>query len=280
MDIILDFWNKLSYFHIIFFSIILVIFLYISICCIRKLLKNDMDHIVISVPWDYRFLSIIFLLHILGIPCLFMPIFSLPLRIFLSSTIINHYITSMIIYEIVTVSYIFCVIMYIKKNFPLFQWKILGIKNFPCWDILKKIIAYLCFFPWVIASLLLSILVVTIFNYTPEEQDIAKYVRNSSGIIFYIVVFIVLVLAPLTEEFLFRVIMYSTIKKYFTVWQSIFISGVIFALLHFNIFAFFPILTLGMFLSYVYEKSQNYITNCCIHSFHNLLALCYVLYVG
>ena len=276
MDIILDLWNKLSYFHIICFCVLLVIFLYISVLCVKKLLKNNT--IFISVPWDYRFLAMIFLLNILGIPFIFMPIFFLPLRLFLSDPIINHYITSMVIYEIVTILYMVCVILYIIKKFPFFQWKILGIKKFSFVDIFKNIISYICFFPWVIASLLLSILIVTIFNYTPQEQEIAKYIRESSGIIFFICVFIVVIIAPLTEEFLFRVLMYSTIKKYCTVWQSILLSGVIFSVLHLNVFAFFPVLILGMFLAYSYEKSQNYITNCCIHSFHNLVALCYVLY--
>lgn len=81
--------------------------------------------------------------------------------------------------------------------------------------------------------------------------------------------FIVVVLTPLTEEFYFRVLTFCALRKSFGFWASAAISSLYFALIHLNFYSVVPIFILGIFLAYIYERTQNFASAVFVHALHN-----------
>ncbi|MDR3317686.1 MAG: CPBP family intramembrane metalloprotease, partial [Puniceicoccales bacterium] len=65
------------------------------------------------------------------------------------------------------------------------------------------------------------------------------------------------VFAPIAEEIFFRYFLYRFFKSKMTALGAMLLTASIFALLHFNVAAFFPLLVMGMFLSSLYEHYGN-----------------------
>jgi membrane protease YdiL (CAAX protease family) len=81
--------------------------------------------------------------------------------------------------------------------------------------------------------------------------------------------FMVVVLAPLTEEFYFRVLTFCALRKSFGFWASAAISSLYFALIHLNFYSVVPIFILGVFLAYIYERTQSFASAVFVHALHN-----------
>ncbi|GAB4144292.1 MAG: hypothetical protein Tsb009_15890 [Planctomycetaceae bacterium] len=80
----------------------------------------------------------------------------------------------------------------------------------------------------------------------------------------------VIVLAPLTEELLFRVILQGVLRTRFKAWPSIVISSVIFSAMH-----GFPdavgLLPLAVIFGYIYERTHSYVAVVVTHAAFNEL---------
>lgn len=96
---------------------------------------------------------------------------------------------------------------------------------------------------------------------------------NSGNISFWIIFISSGIIGPIYEEILFRYILYNRIKKRFSVRKSIFISSLIFGIMHLqpikSIYAFI----LGIFLSFIYERKKNIIAPILVHISANSIAL-------
>lgn len=80
---------------------------------------------------------------------------------------------------------------------------------------------------------------------------------------------LVVVIAPLTEEWLFRVGFYRFFKKYVGVKLSAIGTALVFACLHFNTLSFLPLFALGILLVYFYEKNDDWRVPYVIHGCFN-----------
>jgi uncharacterized protein len=77
------------------------------------------------------------------------------------------------------------------------------------------------------------------------------------------------VAAPLFEEYLFRGFLFPSLTRYFSVWQSIGLSGLIFAVAHLSVSEILPLAVLGSILAYVYYRTGNLLASMLIHSLWN-----------
>ena len=84
----------------------------------------------------------------------------------------------------------------------------------------------------------------------------------------YFAVFAV-VLAPVTEEFIFRGLLYPFIKQFG--WPRLAFGGVsvLFALIHFDVATFLPLLLLALVLVWLYEKTDNLLAPITVHALFN-----------
>ena len=97
----------------------------------------------------------------------------------------------------------------------------------------------------------------------------------------------ILLLAPLLEEFLFRGLFQSYLKRFFPRKTAILLSACCFALFHLapsqgagNIPLFFSLMTLGGFLGFLYEKTQSLIAPITLHIVFNTISALYILLRG
>ncbi len=94
----------------------------------------------------------------------------------------------------------------------------------------------------------------------------------------YISAPLAIIWAPIVEEVVFRGLFRKMIKNNYL---FILLSGLIFGLLHTmsegtltNVFALaVPYVTLGVFLAYIYQKTENLSSNIFVHAFHNTLGI-------
>jgi len=89
---------------------------------------------------------------------------------------------------------------------------------------------------------------------------------------FYIlplIVLLALVVAPVAEEFVFRVILFPSLRKGMGFWGASFLTSVVFALLHQQMASLIPILILSMFLCYLYERTVSLFSITIMHSAYN-----------
>jgi uncharacterized protein len=77
------------------------------------------------------------------------------------------------------------------------------------------------------------------------------------------------VAAPLFEEYLFRGFLLNSLTKYLSAWQSILISGLIFAVAHLSVSEVLPLATLGVILGYVHYRTGSLLAPMLLHGLWN-----------
>jgi uncharacterized protein len=82
--------------------------------------------------------------------------------------------------------------------------------------------------------------------------------------------FVAVVLAPLAEEGLFRGIFYPAIRSFGYPQAAMWVTSVLFALIHFNTLTFIPLLVLAVALVKLYEKTGNLLSCIACHATFNL----------
>ena len=111
----------------------------------------------------------------------------------------------------------------------------------------------------------------------PKQESIRKLAEYQSlkevlGIAGYAVI-----VAPLLEEFLFRGILYRTMKRPFGMGFAIGFTSLLFALVHKNLLSFFPLVLLGGFLAIAYERTGDLRTCILMHALFNFIMVLFVL---
>lgn len=138
-------------------------------------------------------------------------------------------------------------------------------------------IVYILAFIWVLLLLVLHELGMKI---SLEQQSILELFKVQSLALKALLIISVVVIAPITEEVLFRHVLYRFFKFKSTQGIAIFFSSLIFAMLHFNCVAFIPIFALGIFLALSYERSGSLVAPVFTHMLFNLNTIILLLSCG
>lgn len=91
--------------------------------------------------------------------------------------------------------------------------------------------------------------------------------RDSIALILFFVT--AAILAPLFEETFFRGFLLPSLTRYFSTWQAIVISGLIFAIVHLSLSEVAPLTVLGIILGFVYTRTQNLMASVLLHALWN-----------
>ncbi|KAJ0989286.1 hypothetical protein J5N97_007642 [Dioscorea zingiberensis] len=97
------------------------------------------------------------------------------------------------------------------------------------------------------------------------EQSILA--RDPVAMALYAVV--VSVCAPVWEEIVFRGFLLPSLTRYMSLWSSILVSAVAFALVHFNSQRLLPLVCLGVVMGVVFARSRNLLASMLLHSLWN-----------
>lgn len=111
-----------------------------------------------------------------------------------------------------------------------------------------------------------------------ELQESVRYLRNVGSVTeFFGWFLLVVVLAPLVEEWAFRRLLYRFLSAHLPEWFAIVASALVFAMFHPNAVSFLPLFTLGIALCLAYRYTGRFITPVIMHAAFNLNTLVYVV---
>jgi len=79
---------------------------------------------------------------------------------------------------------------------------------------------------------------------------------------------------------LFRSFLQQALRRYIRAEIAIILSALLFALLHETSFAMPPVFVIGLFLGYLYERTQNLAVNYSFHIIYNAVAAYAALSIG
>ena len=110
------------------------------------------------------------------------------------------------------------------------------------------------------------------------EQNIVKDVRKLNNFYEFLTVFImVVIVAPVIEEILFRGLIYRVFKGLVGPFIAAFISSILFSFVHINLLSFPYLFIFGIVLCTYYEKENTIVTPILIHSIFNGIMLTLIL---
>ena len=133
---------------------------------------------------------------------------------------------------------------------------------------------YLVLFPPMLLVLFLTVEIIRFFNLTPPLEPIQLLLfQQRDPAVIVVLVLLSCVIAPVAEELFFRAVLFSAVRQRTSRGLAMFLSGAAFALLHTNVVGFLPILLIGLFLSYIYERTGSLLAPIAVHIAHNSLLL-------
>jgi uncharacterized protein len=88
------------------------------------------------------------------------------------------------------------------------------------------------------------------------------------------------VIAPISEEFVFRGFLYGVLKKFAGALPALVFSALLFGLIHMHIPSLLPLFLLGCVLTLAYELSGSLLVPMTMHAFFNTLTLVQVFFAG
>lgn len=103
-----------------------------------------------------------------------------------------------------------------------------------------------------------------------KRQELVDLFANSNSktLVATIIIFATII-APITEELIFRGGIYRFLKSKISPIVALGISAVLFAWVHYNILSFLPLLLVGLLLARSYEKTGHILTPIVFHSLFN-----------
>ncbi len=149
--------------------------------------------------------------------------------------------------------------------------------GFKYYSILKTIwYTFLSLLAIFLVSFLYVLLLTSVFGIDAPPSKIDKLVSNGN-ISGNILIAVTAVVAPFCEEIYFRGFLYQAFKKSFGVTPGIFLSSLLFALAHLELYSFLPIMIIGWILAYVFEKTKSIFTAIFLHAAYNLVLILLLL---
>ena len=102
-----------------------------------------------------------------------------------------------------------------------------------------------------------------------RQETVLALVESESTAAFAAMFFLTVVVAPVTEELIFRGCLYRFMKSKLPALAAMAGSAALFAAMHQNLFAFVPLFILGMLLALAYERSGSLIAAITLHALFN-----------
>lgn len=145
-------------------------------------------------------------------------------------------------------------------------------------NVVTGLVGYLAIIPALLVLLFVLAAIARIFSYEPPPQPVVEmYLKESTEPYLLFFTLFVAIVGPAIEEIFFRGFTYKALRARFGIKSAMLGSALIFAALHMNFIAFFPILFLGLFLAYLYEKTGSLVPSMTVHMLHNFIMVALTL---
>lgn len=221
------------------------------------------------VPWDYRVIWKVmlgfFLISQLMLPLLVKILLSATQLQLATAPLWQKALFVLINYGLMAIGVITVLRLFIEPYQPLatnwFNWQ--GQNSWLNWGLGGFLIANLVVLP-----------VLALNDKLWQGQGgsnpiLSVVLESKDSFSFLLLTLTAAVAAPLFEEYLFRGFLLTSLTRYLTSWQSITLSGLIFAIAHLSVSEILPLATLGIVLGYVYQRTGSLLASMVIHSLWN-----------
>lgn len=128
----------------------------------------------------------------------------------------------------------------------------------------------------IMVSILYNLLMKNFIGIESPPTTIQKLISNRS-ISNNILLVVVTVIAPFSEEVFFRGFLYSAFKKSWGVNTALFLSSFLFAIVHLELYSFIPLIIIGWLLAYLFEKTKSLMPAIFLHGVYNLISILLLL---
>lgn len=154
-------------------------------------------------------------------------------------------------------------------------WTVFGLAGRPRWPSVKTgLFGYMAAFPWLFLLFFVTVEIANRVGFQPPVEEIHRLVFGEHRpAILWLTGVLACVVGPIAEEFLFRGVLYPTLRAQASFPVAMAVSGAVFALIHTNVLGFLPITMLGCLLAYVYERTGSLFAPMAVHITHNTLLL-------
>jgi membrane protease YdiL (CAAX protease family) len=112
----------------------------------------------------------------------------------------------------------------------------------------------------------------------PSEQAVESLQKAVPGFTRVYLIFFAIVIAPVSEETLFRGILYPAIRQFGFPRSALWGTSILFAAIHANLPAFLPLTLLAVVLAILYEKTSNLLACIVAHSVFNAAGVLLLYY--
>lgn len=104
------------------------------------------------------------------------------------------------------------------------------------------------------------------------QRVMEKFMQDTSTSNLILNIIVLAIIPALLEEYFFRVALQTSMINLFrNKFIGIFLTSILFSLIHFQLFSFIPRVIMGMFLGYLYVLSKNVVVPIVYHFFNNLI---------
>lgn len=132
----------------------------------------------------------------------------------------------------------------------------------------EKSLIYFCYgIGFQIFAIIGNIIFMQFYNIEKSSKVLTEVIKSGNT---FLSLFIVIIIAPIVEEFLFRGMIFTKLKNHLNTKIAIFIQALLFSLIHFNMAQMVPTFLLGLFLGFCYLKFENLLSVIVIHLSFNI----------
>ena len=118
-----------------------------------------------------------------------------------------------------------------------------------------------------------------LLNIKTTEPLVPLLAKSCSNANFIMLIFAVIIVAPITEEIVFRRIIYSWLTRYCSKWGAIIITSTLFALVHDSLAMFTALFALAICFQLIYLKYNSLIPSIIMHACFNSISATLLLLI-
>lgn len=112
---------------------------------------------------------------------------------------------------------------------------------------------------------------------SPVEQPVVSWLREGSTAVKCTIIFGMIIVAPISEELIFRGFLYNVFKKYAGATSSMIFTALLFSSIHSNIGMFLHFFLIGVSFVWLYEKTKTLWSAIIAHMIYNSVSIIVIL---
>ena len=122
-------------------------------------------------------------------------------------------------------------------------------------------------------NLATSFVISQIFEAPPASKEVQGFFEVPFGLEQYIALFILVIMLPIFEEWLFRSVLWRFLNKFMSLNKTFFTVSVFFAICHMQLPVVLGLLPISFFLGYLRKTEGNIKQSIVAHITHNLIGI-------